>query len=140
GDREILPGAGDRRPERSGVSGSAARVRARPRRRPGVDGGTGHGRVVSATEERRVIGRVMRAQARGFAGDLVLLGVAVAAFLMSLSLAVSVPPELSAAPGDAGQAFAAPLSAVIAIHAAILAAVYGSFRYTIDRRDGVVAQ
>jgi hypothetical protein len=87
-----------------------------------------------------VIGRALRAQARGAAGDVVLLGVALAAFLLSLSLAMSIPAELAEAPSAAREELVAPFDAVLATYAGILAAVYGSFRYTIDRRDGVVAQ
>ncbi|WP_091226562.1 hypothetical protein [Microbacterium sp. 3J1] len=87
-----------------------------------------------------MIGQALRAQARGLAGDVVLLWVAVAAFLMSLSLATSIPPEFADAPADARETLTAPFSAVLATYGAVLAAVYGSFRYTIDRRDGVVAQ
>jgi len=87
-----------------------------------------------------MIGRALRAQARSFTGDVVLLGVIVAAFVMSLSLAASVPGELADAPADARDRLTAPFGAVIATYAGVLAAVYGSFRYTIDRRDGVIAQ
>lgn len=87
-----------------------------------------------------MIGRALRAQARSFTGDVVLLWVAVAALVMSLSLATSVPPEFADAPADVRAALTAPFSAVLATYGAVLAAVYGSFRYTIDRRDGVVAQ
>lgn len=87
-----------------------------------------------------MIRRALRAQARGVAGDVVLLGVAVAAFVMSLSLATSIPPEFADAPAGIRRELAAPFSTVLATYGAVLAAVYGSFRYTIDRRDGVVAQ
>lgn len=87
-----------------------------------------------------MIGRALRAQARSFTGDVVLLWVAVAALVMSLSLATSVPPEFADAPADVRAALTAPFSAVLATYGAVLAAIYGSFRYTIDRRDGVVAQ
>ncbi|WP_101848502.1 hypothetical protein [Zhihengliuella sp. ISTPL4] len=87
-----------------------------------------------------MIGRALRAQARSAAGDVVLLGVTLAAFLLSLSLATSIPAELAAAPPAARAELVAPFDTVLATYAGILAAVYGSFRYTIDRRDGVVAQ
>lgn len=87
-----------------------------------------------------MIGRALRAQARGFAGDVVLLGVGAAALLMSLSLLASLPPELAETSDDVRDAFVAPLGTLLATNGAVLAAVYGSFRYTIDRRDGVVAQ
>ncbi|MFK3678302.1 hypothetical protein ACI2IP_11250 [Microbacterium sp. NPDC090218] len=87
-----------------------------------------------------MIGRAFRAQARSFVGDIVLLWVAVAGLVMSLSLATSIPPEFAEAPTDVRAALTAPYSAVLATYAAVFAAVYGSFRYTIDRRDGVVAQ
>lgn len=87
-----------------------------------------------------MIGRALRAQARSFAGDVVLLGVAAAAFAMSLSLATSIPPEFADAPADVRRELAAPFSTVLATYGGVLAAVYGSFRYTIDRRDGVIAQ
>ncbi|KJQ54171.1 hypothetical protein [Microbacterium sp. SA39] len=87
-----------------------------------------------------MIGRALRAQARSFGGDIVLLGAMLAAFVLSLSLATSIPPEFADAPDDVRDTFAAPLSAVLATYGAVLASVYGSFRYTIDRRDGVIAQ
>lgn len=87
-----------------------------------------------------MIGRGIRAHARSFAGDVVLLGVVVAAFVMSLTLATNIPSELSGAPAEVRGAFTAPFRTVLAMDGAILAAVYGSFRYTIDRRDGVIAQ
>ncbi|MFP3345194.1 hypothetical protein R0J87_22200, partial [Halomonas sp. SIMBA_159] len=59
---------------------------------------------------------------------------------MSLSVAAGVPPELTDAPMDVRASLAAPYRAVLATYGAVLAAVYGSFRYTVDRRDGVVAQ
>lgn len=87
-----------------------------------------------------MIGRALRAQTQSLAGDVVLLGVAVAAFAMSLALAASIPSELAAAPVDVRDELTAPFRTVLATYAAIFAAVYGSFRYTIDRRDGVIAQ
>lgn len=87
-----------------------------------------------------MIARALRAQAQSLVGDVVLVWVAAAAFVMSLSLATSIPPEFSDAPADIRAALTAPFSAVLATYGAIFAAVYGSFRYTIDRRDGVVAQ
>lgn len=59
---------------------------------------------------------------------------------MSLTIATSVPPELASAPQGVRAALAAPFSAMSATYGAVLAAVYGCFRYTVDRRDGVVAQ
>lgn len=87
-----------------------------------------------------MIGRALRAQVRTLSGDLVLLWGAAAAFVMSLSVSMSIPPELGEAPADARAALAAPFTAVLATYGAILAAIYGSFRYTVDRRDGVIAQ
>lgn len=87
-----------------------------------------------------MIRHALQAQARSFTGDVVLLGVAAAAFVMSLTLATSVPPEIADAPADVRDALTAPFSTVFATYGAVLAAVYGSFRYTIDRRDGVIAQ
>lgn len=87
-----------------------------------------------------MIAQALRAQARSFTGDVVLLGMAAAAFVLSLSLAASVPPDFAEAPADAREALAAPFSTVLATYGAILAAVYGAFRHTLDRRDGVVAQ
>ncbi|WP_226531481.1 hypothetical protein [Microbacterium paraoxydans] len=87
-----------------------------------------------------MIVRALRAHARTFTGDVVLLWVAVAAFVLSISMATSIPAEIAEAPADARAALAAPFSAVLATYGAVLAAVYGSFRYTLDRRDGVVAQ
>lgn len=87
-----------------------------------------------------MIVRALRAQARSSAGDVVLVWAAVAAFVMSLSLATSIPSELADAPVDARAALAGPLNAVLAMYGAVLSAAYGSFRYTVDRRDGVIAQ
>ncbi|PRB60879.1 hypothetical protein [Microbacterium sp. MYb45] len=84
--------------------------------------------------------RALCAQSRSFTADVVLLWSAVAAFVMSLSLATSVPPEFAAAPADVREALMAPFGAVLATYGAVVAAVYGSFRYTVDRRDGVIAQ
>jgi len=87
-----------------------------------------------------VIGAALRAQSRSFAGDIVLIWTVAASFVMSLSLATSIPPEFADAPADVRDTLTAPFSTVLATYGAVLAAVYGSFRYTIDRRDGVVAQ
>ncbi|WP_455905333.1 hypothetical protein [Microbacterium sp.] len=87
-----------------------------------------------------MIGRALRAHARGFARDVVLFWVTVAGLVLSLSVATNIPPELADAPPDVRAAFAAPYEAVLATYGAVLAAAYGSFRYTVDRRDGVVAQ
>lgn len=87
-----------------------------------------------------MIGRALRAHARSFSGDVVLFWMAVAAFAMSLSLATSIPSEFAESTADIRDAFTAPFSAVLATYGGVLAAVYGSFRYTVDRRDGVIAQ
>lgn len=87
-----------------------------------------------------MIGRALRAQARSATGDIVMVWAAVAAFAMSLSLVTIIPPEFADAPADLRAALAAPFGTVLATHGGILAAVYGSFRYTVDRRDGVIAQ
>ncbi|PRB11787.1 hypothetical protein [Microbacterium sp. MYb62] len=87
-----------------------------------------------------MIRRALRAQALSFVGDVVLLGVAAAAFVMALTLATSIPPQIADAPAGMRDELTAPFGAVIATYGAVLAAVYGSFRYTIDRRDGVIAQ
>ncbi|WP_029267292.1 MULTISPECIES: hypothetical protein [unclassified Microbacterium] len=87
-----------------------------------------------------MIGRALRAQARSFAGDVVLLGMVAAALLMSLAVATSIPPDFAEAPAGVRSAFAESFTVVLATYGAVLAAVYGSFRYTIDRRDGVIAQ
>lgn len=87
-----------------------------------------------------MIGQSLRAQARTFMGDRVLLWMAVAGFVLSLSLAASIPPDLAGATAEVRASLIAPFSAVLAMYGGILAAVYGSFRYTVDRRDGVIAQ
>lgn len=87
-----------------------------------------------------MIARALRAQARSLTGDVVLLGAVVAAFAMSLTVATSVPPDVAQAPADVREALAAPIDVVLAMYGALVAAVYGSFRYTVDRRDGVIAQ
>ncbi|WP_307382469.1 MULTISPECIES: hypothetical protein [Microbacterium] len=73
-------------------------------------------------------------------GDLPLAWVCAAAIVLSASIGASVPGDVAAAPEAAKVAIAAPLSTVIAVYAAVMAAIYGSFRYTVDRRGGVVAQ
>lgn len=87
-----------------------------------------------------MIGRALRSHARSFAGDVVLPGVSAAALVLSLSLAMTITPELVDSAAEAREALAAPFSALFTTYGAVLAAVYGSFRYTVDRRDGVVAQ
>nr|WP_201471340.1 hypothetical protein [Microbacterium hydrocarbonoxydans] len=87
-----------------------------------------------------MIGRALRAQARSFSGDIVLCWVSVASIAMALSLVTSIPADFVTAGAAAREAFAAPFSAVIAMYGAVLASVYGCFRYTVDRRDGVIAQ
>ncbi|MFJ2553546.1 hypothetical protein [Microbacterium sp. NPDC087591] len=87
-----------------------------------------------------MIGQALRAQARSFLGDRVLVWMAVAGFVMSLSLATSIPPDLADATAEVRESLIAPYSAVLAMYGGVLAAVYGSFRYTVDRRDGVIAQ
>ncbi|WP_194765261.1 hypothetical protein [Microbacterium sp. UFMG61] len=87
-----------------------------------------------------MIGRALRAQARSFSGDIVLCWVSVASIAMALSLVTSIPPEFATADAADREAFAAPFSAVTAMYGAVLASVYGCFRYTVDRRDGVIAQ
>jgi len=87
-----------------------------------------------------MIGRVLRSHARAFAGDVVLLWVAVAGVVMSLSVVAGVPPDVADAPPEVRVSLTAPFATVIATYGAVLAAVYGSFRYTVDRRDGVIAQ
>lgn len=85
------------------------------------------------------LGRALRAQALIAVGDLPLAGTCVAAIVLSASIGTSVPGDLVAAPDAAKEAIAAALSTVIAVYSAVMAAIYGSFRYTIDRRGGVVA-
>lgn len=87
-----------------------------------------------------MIGQALRAQARSLSGDVVLLGTAVAALVLSLSSVTSVPPDIADAPDAVRAAFAGSFGIVLATYGAVLAAVYGSFRYTVDRRDGVIAQ
>lgn len=87
-----------------------------------------------------MIARALQAQALGFAGDVVLRWMSLAAFAMSLSLATSIPTDLLDAPTGVRESLTAPFGTVLATYGAVLASVYGSFRYTVDRRDGVVAQ
>jgi len=87
-----------------------------------------------------IVSQAFRAQARSLTGDAVLLAVVCAAFVMALSLATSVPADFADAPIGARQQFLAPFDIAIATYGASIAAVYGSFRYTVDRRNGVVAQ
>lgn len=87
-----------------------------------------------------MIVRALRAQACGFTGDLVLAWVLVAATVLSISMAAGLPAEFADAPADVRATLSAPFTAVLTTYGAVLAAVYGSFRYTLDRRDGVVAQ
>ncbi|PCE14632.1 hypothetical protein AUC47_03390 [Microbacterium sp. SZ1] len=87
-----------------------------------------------------MIARAFRIQARSLLHDIVLLWVLAAAFAMSVLVAAGVPPELADAPPNSRAALFAPFGVVVAVYGAVLAAVYGSFRYTVDRRDGVLAQ
>ena len=87
-----------------------------------------------------MIGRALRAQLRSIAGDVVLLGVVVAAFVMSLTVVTSIPAEIVNAPAGVREDVVASVDTLLAMDGALLAAVYGSFRYTVDRRDGVIAQ
>lgn len=96
--------------------------------------------MAERAEANPVIGRALRAHSRSFIGDIVLLWAAVAACALSLSLAMSIPPDIADATGDLRAELTAPFGVVLATYGAVLAAVYGSFRYTADRRDGVVAQ
>ena len=84
--------------------------------------------------------RALAAAARSFLGDIPLAGVGVATVVLSASIAASIPADAAAAPEEAKALLAGPLSTVVGVYAAVMAAIYGSFRYTIDRRTGVVAQ
>lgn len=86
------------------------------------------------------MGRALAAQGRSFAADLPLAGVCAAALVLSASIAAGIPGDAAGAPDDAKALVVGPLSTVIGVYAAVMAAIYGSFRYTIDRRTGVVAQ
>lgn len=96
--------------------------------------------MTSATSFAVSLRRALAAQARSAAGDLVLVGVCAAALVLSASIAANVPADLAGAPDDVKASAAAPVSTAIGVYSAVLAAVYGSFRYTTDRRAGVVAQ
>lgn len=85
------------------------------------------------------VGRALAAQARSFAGDLPLAGVSAAAFVLSASIAAGVPADAAGAPDDVKALVLHPLTTVIGVYAAVMAAISGSFGYTIDRRTGVVA-
>lgn len=87
-----------------------------------------------------MISRAVRAQARSTRGDMVLLWLAAAGLALSLFVVTSVPSDVADAPPGVEADVPGPYSAVLAMYGAVLAAVYGSFRYTIDRRDGVIAQ
>jgi hypothetical protein len=73
-------------------------------------------------------------------GDVPLAGVGVAALVLSASIGASAPADLASAPEEAKSAIAVVLVTVTAVYAAVMASIYGSFRYTIDRRTGVLAQ
>ncbi|MFB4352814.1 hypothetical protein RAC69_06665 [Microbacterium sp. LS_15] len=87
-----------------------------------------------------MIVRALRMQASSLFRDVVLLWMLVAAVGMSLMIATGVPAELTEASRTERAALAAPLGTILAVYGGVLAAVYGSFRYTIDLRDGVIAQ
>ncbi|MBD8478379.1 hypothetical protein [Microbacterium sp. CFBP 8794] len=114
----------------------------------GVPAGDGRGGGTSqwarAAAARRssvpVFAQAIAAQARGAVADMTLLGVTVSALLLSLSLAAGVPSDLGTASAAEKELAVVPLSAVVAVYAAVMATIYGSFRYTIDLRVGVVAQ
>lgn len=96
--------------------------------------------VVAAPSLPRRVGRALAAQGRSFGADLTLGGIGAATFVLSASIAASIPPDVAEAPEDVKMLVVGPLSAVIGVYAAVMAAIYGSFRYTVDRRSGVVAQ
>lgn len=84
--------------------------------------------------------RALRAQAFAFLGDVPLVGVGVGALVLSASIGASAPSDLGSAPEEAKAAIAPMIAAVTAVYSAVMASIYGSFRYTIDRRTGVLAQ
>ncbi|ALJ20808.1 hypothetical protein [Microbacterium sp. No. 7] len=87
-----------------------------------------------------MIARALRARARGSVVDVVLLGSVLGGVVLSLSLAAGVPPEMHSAPEELRSSFHEGLGAVVAMYAALVATIFGAFRYTLDRRHGVVAQ
>lgn len=87
-----------------------------------------------------ILCQALRAQSRSFARDVVLLSVGIVAFTMALSLITSLPADISSAPMEVRSRLLAPFDSVMATYGALMAAIYGSFRYTSDRRRGVVAQ
>ncbi|MBB3156854.1 hypothetical protein FHS07_000538 [Microbacterium proteolyticum] len=96
--------------------------------------------VVTRPSLLRRAGRTLAAQGRSFEVDLPLGGIAAATLVLSASIAASIPADVAGAPDDVKMLVVGPLSAVIGVYAAVMAAIYGSFRYTLDRRSGVVAQ
>lgn len=88
----------------------------------------------------RRVGRALTAQGRSFGADLPLGGIGAATLVLSASIAASIPADVVGAPEDVKMMVVGPLSTVIGVYAAVMAAIYGSFRYTVDRRSGVVAQ
>lgn len=85
-------------------------------------------------------GRMLQARAYGFAFDRVLQVLAAAAALLPLTFLMGLPEELRDAPIAVRAEFASEARTVAMVYAAALAAVYGSFRYTVDHRDGVIAR
>lgn len=82
----------------------------------------------------------LRAQAQAFVGDLPLVGVGLSALALSASIGASAPADLASAPDEAKAAIAVVIATVTAVYAAVMASIYGAFRYTIGRRTGVLAQ
>lgn len=84
--------------------------------------------------------RALRARAFRWPRDRVLGGAVIGMLGLTLVVAVGIPAELRAAPLSVRGAFAEEYRVVGVLSAALVAAIYGSFRYTIDHRDGAVAQ
>ncbi len=87
-----------------------------------------------------MIANALRAQGCSFKGDVVFRIMVAVSFIMALSLAASIPTGIREAPLETRDSFVESFGVIIAIYGAILAAIYASFRYTIDRRNGVVSQ
>lgn len=72
--------------------------------------------------------------------DRVLWGVLAGALLLLLTSALGFPENLSSAPEPALSAVTAALRFPLEVNIATMASVYGSFRYTIDHRDGFIGR
>ncbi|MGM1018368.1 MAG: hypothetical protein ACQEW8_12605 [Actinomycetota bacterium] len=82
----------------------------------------------------------LRARAVSFAFDTVLRVLALIAVVLPLTFLIGVPSELATAPAAVRESFVDEVHTLSTLSAVMLSAIYASFRYTMDHRDGVVSR